>query len=118
MADLLSNKPGYLALRCERSSGYSRWPGYSAAAKILAKKILQFKTTEDKRVELKSPTSVKLPVMSGCLDGVSCPTCDIELGEKRNMIASIAAGSLVCMSRTSMEYHMVSQKDDLRVSYF
>lgn len=33
--------------------------------------------------------------MSGCLDNAHCPTCDLELGEKRNTIASVGAGALV-----------------------
>ena len=33
--------------------------------------------------------------MSGCLDNAHCPTCEIDLGEKRNTIASVVAGGLV-----------------------
>ena len=33
--------------------------------------------------------------MSGCLDDAHCPTCEIDLGEKRNTIASVVAGGLV-----------------------
>ena len=33
--------------------------------------------------------------MSGCLDNAHCPSCDIDLGEKRNTIASVLAGGLV-----------------------
>ncbi len=33
--------------------------------------------------------------MSGCLDNAHCPTCEIDLGEKRNTIASVLAGGLV-----------------------
>lgn len=32
--------------------------------------------------------------MSGCLDNAHCPTCEIDLGEKRNTIASVVAGGL------------------------
>ncbi|XP_028393110.1 transmembrane protein 50A-like isoform X2 [Dendronephthya gigantea] len=32
--------------------------------------------------------------MSGCLDNAHCPTCEIDLGEKRNTIASVASGTL------------------------
>ena len=33
--------------------------------------------------------------MSGCLDNAHCPTCELDLGEKRNTIAAVVAGGLV-----------------------
>ena len=33
--------------------------------------------------------------MSGCLDNTHCPTWEIDLGEKRNTIASVVSGGLV-----------------------
>ena len=37
--------------------------------------------------------------MAGVLDNFQCPTCEcIDFGEKRNAVASVVAGGLVCFN--------------------